>query len=306
MKTNNILKAALVLILGATTVLTSCEKEAGPTGPQGAQGAQGPQGIQGTPGPAGSTVLSGNGIPTSTTGANGDFYLDLATSQFYGPKTAAGWGAGFSMKGANGATGTAGTNGTNGNTILSGTVIPSLTDGKVGDYYLNTSNYILFGPKTATSWGVGKSLMGNANVLYSAWISPNNANTGTSIGGLTNRSIQFINAPQMQTLNIANNGIVLVFTTGVPVNVDGGPVYQLPYTRDANTGVNGMTRATTTFHYFQSTIYIETNTANNVFYYDPVLKYRYVLIPGGVTVANAHNVSLTDTEGLAALFKVKF
>jgi len=303
-KTNNILKAALVLILGATTVLTSCKKEAGPTGPQGAQGAQGPQGLQGTPGPAGSTVLSGNGIPTSTTGTNGDFYLDLSTSQFYGPKTASGWGTGFSMKGANGATGAAGTNGTNGNTILSGTVIPSLTDGKVGDYYLNTSNYILFGPKTATSWGVGKSLMGNANVLYSAWITMD-ANVGTSIGGLTNRSTQFISAPQMQTLNIANNGLVLVFTTGAPVNIDGGPVHQLPYTRDANTGVNGITRATTTFHYFQSTIYIETYTANNVFYYDPVLKYRYVLIPGGVAVANAHHIALTDIKGLAALFKVK-
>jgi hypothetical protein len=177
MKTNKFLKAVFILMIGIATVLTSCQKE---------EGAAGPQGLQGIPGPAGSTVLSGNGGPGTTTGNNGDFYLDLSTSQFYGPKTGSGWGTGFSMKGASG------TPGTSGNTILSGTVIPSMTDGKVGDYYLNTTNYLLFGPKTASSWGVGKSLVGNGNVLYSGWISPNNANTGTSIGGLTNRSIQFI------------------------------------------------------------------------------------------------------------------
>jgi hypothetical protein len=56
----------------------------------------------------GSTVLNGTVPPTPGDGADGDFWLDTATSTLYGPKTAGAWGAGVSLVGPTGATGAAG------------------------------------------------------------------------------------------------------------------------------------------------------------------------------------------------------
>jgi hypothetical protein len=36
--------------------------------------------------------------------------------------------------------------------------------GNVGDFYLDTTNYLLYGPKTASGWTSGLLLQGNANV----------------------------------------------------------------------------------------------------------------------------------------------
>lgn len=81
---------------------------AGPEGPQGIQGIQGIQGVQGVQGAKGdkgdtgntgaagadgTQILSGPGAPSTPLGANGDFYLDLASGgiQFYGPKASGAW-----------------------------------------------------------------------------------------------------------------------------------------------------------------------------------------------------------------------
>ena len=70
----------------------------GPTGPSG--GPPGPTGDTGTPG---STVLNGSGVPSSGTGANGDFYIDDDTDILYGPKASGVWpGSGVSLVGAQG------------------------------------------------------------------------------------------------------------------------------------------------------------------------------------------------------------
>ncbi|MGB4775386.1 MAG: hypothetical protein WBP45_09455, partial [Daejeonella sp.] len=46
------------------------------------------------------------------------------------------------------------------NTVLNGTNPPT-TEGAAGDFYINTSNYQIFGPKTALGgWGTGVSLLG--------------------------------------------------------------------------------------------------------------------------------------------------
>ena len=46
------------------------------------------------------------------------------------------------------------------NTILNGTVVPSSLLGKNGDFYLNTINLRLYGPKTSEGWGDGVLLVG--------------------------------------------------------------------------------------------------------------------------------------------------
>ncbi|MBL7765025.1 MAG: tail fiber domain-containing protein, partial [Chitinophagaceae bacterium] len=176
----------------------------GPQGPTGATGPQGPIGLTGATGPAGAngtngldgkTVLNGNVNPAAGTGVNGDFYINTATNQIFGPKTAGAWGSGTSLVGPTGATGAtgpqgatgatgaqgpigltgatgpqgpagatgpAGANGSNGKTVLNGNVNPGAGTGVDGDFYINTATNQIFGPKTAGAWGSGTSLVGPA------------------------------------------------------------------------------------------------------------------------------------------------
>src|SRR6185312_1434125 len=136
-KINFFIAAIAVLLLAA-----SCGKD-GAVGPQGAKGDMGATGATGAAGVAGangSVIYSGNGAPAGTTGANGDYYIDLSTSNLYGPKTASGWGSPISLKGANGtngATGATGAAGAAGSKILSGSGAPAADLGSNGDYYLD-------------------------------------------------------------------------------------------------------------------------------------------------------------------------
>ena len=101
----------------------------------------------------GGSLLSGTLPPTSADGANGDFYLDTAKKDLYGPKTNGSWPAStISIS----------------EQILSGVVAPLSTQGKLNDYYYNSATKELYGPKTAGGWGSPTSL-GDAeytNVLY--------------------------------------------------------------------------------------------------------------------------------------------
>lgn len=73
-------------------------------------------------------LLNGATTPPAPMGAAGDFYIDTAAPMdIYGPKSGAGWGSGYSLKGPQGNSGGAGSNGTNGTngsaaTIAVGTV----------------------------------------------------------------------------------------------------------------------------------------------------------------------------------------
>ena len=50
--------------------------------------------------------------------------------------------------------------GNSGNTVLSGTINPATTIGGNGDFYINTANRTIFGPKTAGIWGNATTLVG--------------------------------------------------------------------------------------------------------------------------------------------------
>jgi len=67
------------------------------------------------------TLLSGKGAPKSTTGIDGDFYIDTNKMNIYGPKVKGKWPAAVPMKGAAGTNGTNGTNGLTGATGAKGT-----------------------------------------------------------------------------------------------------------------------------------------------------------------------------------------
>jgi len=75
----------------------------GPTGPTGAAstvagptggvGATGPSGPTGSTGVRGATLLAGSGAPLNNYGENGDWYIDTAGADFYGPKSGGTWGS---------------------------------------------------------------------------------------------------------------------------------------------------------------------------------------------------------------------
>lgn len=56
------------------------------------------------------------------------------------------------------------------NTWLNGTVDPIAITGADGDFYLNTSAYTFFGPKTANGWGLGTSIIGPIGIQGSQGI----------------------------------------------------------------------------------------------------------------------------------------
>lgn len=63
-----------------------------------------------------------------------------------------------------------------GRTILSGSVDPT-TEGEAGDFYINTTTYKIFGPKT-TVWGDGVSLIGPAGDGSGDVVGPASATDG--------------------------------------------------------------------------------------------------------------------------------
>ncbi len=136
---------------GSGTVLTG----------QGPQGPAGPTGPQGPAGPTGATGPQGIVGATGATGASGP----------QGPQ------------GIAGAAGPQGPAGTNGNTILNGSTVPTSAAGNNGDFYINTTTNIIYGPKTAAGWGTGTTLSG-----------------GSSGGSLSNTNFQVFDATGIFTV----------------------------------------------------------------------------------------------------------
>jgi hypothetical protein len=62
--------------------------------------------------------------------------------------------------------GTSGPQGGRGTGILNGTIPPNNTIGILGDFFLNTTNMNLYGPKTDLGWGTPTDLVGNQELGY--------------------------------------------------------------------------------------------------------------------------------------------
>lgn len=82
-------------------------------------------------------------------------------------------------KGEKGEQGEQGIPGTDGNSLLYGNQPPEATDGKEGDFYIDTQSSELYGPKTASGWGNPTDLQGEAGQdgedgtrIYSGSMSP--------------------------------------------------------------------------------------------------------------------------------------
>ena len=62
--------------------------------------------------------------------------------------------------------GTSGPQGARGTGILNGTTAPDNTIGIIGDFFLNTTNMNLYGPKTESGWGTPTDLVGSQELGY--------------------------------------------------------------------------------------------------------------------------------------------
>ncbi len=188
---------------------------------------KGETGDTGSKGQDGSQFLSDTGVPT-TQGKVGDFYFQPSTTTLYGPKTSAGWGTGIRLKGPQG------DKGEDGRTILSGTSNPTGAVGDIGDFYINTSSYVIFGPKTAVSWGSGKSILGAKGdkgeakyVILNGITDPTNAignfgdfyiNRATKT--LWFRYVQFLNTPAWGHIADLSNTIQFSKKIDIPGSLD--------------------------------------------------------------------------------------
>lgn len=288
-----------------SSLIFSCKK--GDTGPEGPEGQQGEMGV---PGPNGSQIFKGSGAPALTLGANGDFYLDMNTTNFYGPKTETGWGTPLLLAGATGPQGpqgpqgpagpqgpqgNTGAAGANGKTILTGTGVPAANIGTTGDYFLDRNTYNFYGPKDGSGWNAPVSLKGpkgdpgTANVIYSGWRYATSFNDST----IDNSSLKvgYLTAPAL-TPALLNTSLIQVYFTY------GGGNFTLPYTSNAGGKPN-----TISYTPMSSKILITrfTHDNSNSVNLSTLLQYRYLIIPGGIAANAAKNK--IDLEDYSATMK---
>jgi hypothetical protein len=127
-------------------------------------------------GGGGSGTLHGTGAPSNGAGADGDFYIDTSSWTVYGPKASGAWPGGASMVGPQGSQGIQGIQGIQGNTgtagktMLNGSGAPSNGVGTDGDFYFDTTNVAIYGPKAAGAWpGSAFGLLLQLNAANQAW-----------------------------------------------------------------------------------------------------------------------------------------
>ena len=170
------------------TGATGAQGPAGAAGATGPQGAQGPQGTAGANGlnsltktstePAGANCAAGGikieiGVDVNSNGNLDANEIITAQTKYVCNGTTGATGAtgpqGIAgAQGPQGVTGLQGVAGSNGNTILNGTSNPTSSIGNNGDFYLNTSTNVLFGPKTTSGWGNGVQLTGTGGGVNSS------------------------------------------------------------------------------------------------------------------------------------------
>jgi hypothetical protein len=279
----------------------------------------------------GNVLLVGNVLPTLSVGQVGYFYLDVANGYIYGPKTASSWGLGYSLKGPVGNTGATGATGAAGTQIYSGSGAPASTLGTYGDYYMDLTNILLYGPKTVgQGWGVPINLVGPQGptgpqgpqgppggsssvktdvftVNGSDWLWNSQYIYETSPGSYTEYFTRYyVRKNNTISQYLLNNGLVLVYFTPSPVY---NPTQwePLPYQFDSSFGYTDNYVYVTavgqvTLHYF----FIQTDPTATLptlsTYNDESRQFKIVSIAGVTgTFMAAHHVNLNNYEEVSKI-----
>lgn len=332
-----------VSIAAMLFLFVSCGKD-GEIGPEGPQGPQGPQGEIGIPGKDGAVILSGEGSPADDLGNMGDMYLDKSTTNLYGPKNDGGWGTPLNLegqkgdkgatgaKGDTGATGAKGDKGDRGATgakgdkgdkgdagaagskILSGNGAPSVTLGRLGDYYLDKVTGDFYGPKIGKArWGAAINLKGTANVVASTWFS---VTSWTRVNVRAARRTVAIPAPILNAVDVTSissfvedGGTILMYYK------DNTKAYHsLPYSIFINGDDYGFGAVDMViqydWHILESSLRLTAESFDgDLENYDDInslsedldTQFRYVLIPAGRVLsatADGRNISVDQLKAM--------
>jgi hypothetical protein len=293
----------LFMFIAAALLLNSCTKDAKVTPANHASvGNVSDTTILSVATGNGTTIYSGTVSPSPSLGVPGDFYINLANSLFYGPKTT-GWGTPITLRGATGLTGAPGSR------IYSGTIVPAAALGAIGDFYLNKSNSMFYGPKTASGWGVPISLVGSGNVktdVFSiggaSWLWNSQYVFETSPGSYTEYFTRYyVRMNNTITQDVLDNGMVLAYFQPSPLN-NPNQWAPLPYQFDSSFGftynyVYVTAPGQVTFHYF----FIQTDPTASLptlsTYNDETRKFKIVTVTGTTgTFMSAHHVNLNNYQ----------
>lgn len=273
LKITPLLVAAVLLL-----VAISCKKES-KTQPGASHGP--------LKGADGSLIYSGSAAPSNGLGTTGDYYINLATGILYGPKTKTSWGSGVAMSIAADAAA--------GGAMLSGNGAPGAALGNIGDFYLDTQAYLLYGPKTASGWGspVSVAAPGSKGIYYSGWAYATNFRDTT----LDNSSMHVANlAAPVLTQNYINSAALLVYFGY------GGGTLPLPYTSYAGGKASEINFRPQPGRFLIVRFTLDNTNSVNL---STVLQYRYVIIPAGQLIGAAqHHVNLNDPEAVKHYFNL--
>ncbi|HWZ05009.1 MAG TPA: hypothetical protein VNX40_15435 [Mucilaginibacter sp.] len=316
------------ILFSATIIFTSCHKDTKVIPQEAANNTESI--VTMLTSASGYVLYGGTTVPAASYGAVGAYYLDLTNGTIYGPKTATGWGSGLSLKGNTGATGAPGAKGASGSKIYAGSIAPPATTGIIGDYYLDKKLDLLYGPKTASGWGVPVALRGpagpagptgpvgpagtNPNVYTdvftlqgSDWLWNSQYVYETSPGSYTEYFTRYYVRPNAKiNADVLNNGMVLVYFTPSPIN-NPNQWEPLPYQFDSSFGytynyVFVPTVGQVTLHYF----FIQTDPTSTLptlsTYNDETRQFKVVTILGEYgTFMLAHHVNLNNYQEVSKI-----
>ena len=168
------------------------------------------------------TIRSGSGVPAASLGNDGDFYIDLKSMNFYGPKKNKRWPLPISLRGPVGATGPSGVDGKNGTTANAtvgapgpagpkgdtGATGPAGATGATGPAGPAGSNTGTAGPKgdtgaTGATGATGpKGDTGTAGAIQQINLSQWILSTGTAGGGSESSAFASLSAGKKYTFTI--------------------------------------------------------------------------------------------------------
>ncbi len=120
----------------------------------------------------GKTILNGTTDPLSTTGTDGDFYLNTTSRTLFGPKASSAWPAGVSLSGPQGPTGPTGATGATG---PQGVIGVANFSGFIASIPKASTAYVFAGGTALISISAGQKLIGSASA-------PLGTLTGTTYG----------------------------------------------------------------------------------------------------------------------------
>jgi hypothetical protein len=202
----------------------------GPTGVTGVTGVTGPTGVgtTGATGPTGVTGAQGysvlNGIVDPTTqGVDGDFYINTATNQIFGPKAAGTWPAGVNIVGPTGPTGVTGATGPTGPTGPTGVTGDTGPTGPTGPTGAGTTGVTGVTGATGPTGVTGPATVTeNSQVgAYSAVAADNGKYINITTGGVTINTSTAMTSGQNFVIYNASGSPQTITATGITLRLAG-------------------------------------------------------------------------------------